>query len=192
MSKGALMNWAGRDETPFDCEAALLRCGKGDRRALRAIYDAEAPRMLGVACRMMKRRSLAEEVVHDSFIRIWDNAARFNPALGSARSWMYAILRNRALNILRGEARSELTADFDAYESDDLAESPEEIMIKMSDASALHRCLDRLDATRRKLILMAYAQGLSHGELAATLGLPLGTVKSWLRRSLLSLKACLQ
>ena len=148
--------------------------------------------MLGVAFRMLKRRTLAEEAVHDSFIRIWNNAARFNPALGNARGWIYTILRNRTLNILRGEARTELTADLDAIEHGEAFETPEDVMLKLSDASALHGCLNRLDATRRKLIILSYANGLSHGEIAATLGLPLGTVKSWLRRSLLVLRDCLQ
>ena len=178
--------------TSIDLEAVLMRCGQGDKRALRTLYDQEAARMVGVAQRMLKRRALAEEAVHDTFISIWNTAARFDPSRGSARSWAYTILRNRTLNILRGEARSELTADFDAFELESPADSPEEIFSKLSDANALRRCLDRLDASRRRLVLMAYAHGLSHGELAAKLDVPLGTVKSWLRRSLLSLRECLQ
>ncbi|MBY0613661.1 MAG: sigma-70 family RNA polymerase sigma factor [Beijerinckiaceae bacterium] len=176
----------------IDLEAALVRCGEGDRKALRLLYDHEAGRMIAVAQRMLKRRALAEEAVHDSFISIWNTASRYDPARGAARSWMYTILRNRTLNILRGEARSELTADFDAFEQESLEDTPEEIISKLSEANALRRCLERLDASRRRLVLMAYAHGLSHGELAARLDVPLGTVKSWLRRSLLSLRECLQ
>ena len=85
--------------------AALARCAAGDRTALRVIYDAEAPRMVGVARRILLRQDLAEEAVHDAFIRIWRGAAGFDPRRGSARGWLYAIVRNRALSIHRDERR---------------------------------------------------------------------------------------
>src|SRR5215217_8600123 len=93
-------------------DEALRRCAAGDRAALRSIYDAEAPRMLGVAMRLLRRRALAEEAVHDTFVQIWLKAASFDPSRGQARTWLYAILRNRALNILRDESRTDLVDDF--------------------------------------------------------------------------------
>lgn len=175
-----------RYETP---EAALRACAAGDRLALRALYEQEAPQMLGVAIRILRRRALAEEVLQDAFLAIWNNAMRFES--GNARGWMYTILRNRALNVLRGEARTDLIEDFDQLEQPSADETPEEIMSRLSDESALKRCLALLDAARRKIVVLAYTEGLSHGEIAARLGVPLGTIKSWLRRSLLSLKACM-
>ena len=171
-------------------EEALIRCAGGDRAALRALYDAEAPRMLGVAQRILRRRALAEEAVQDAFIQVWQHANRFDAARGSGRGFVYAILRNRALNILRGETRTELT---DALDHDLASEEigPEEAIMRLSEAGALRRCLKRLDPRRRHAITLAYAYGLTHGELAGRLGLPLGTVKSGLRRSLLTLKECL-
>jgi RNA polymerase sigma factor (sigma-70 family) len=176
----------------FSIEDALLSCAAGDVSALRQIYDLEAPRMLGVAMRFVKRRALAEEIVHDCFLRIWKAAGSFNPARGSGRTWMYAILRNHALNVLRGEARLELTGECEPIESASSDPTPEEALLQVSEGAALRLCLETLDPERRRIILLAYTEGLSHGEIAASIGVPLGTVKSWIRRSLIKLKACLQ
>lgn len=171
-------------------DEALARAAGGDRAALRALYDSEAPRMLGVALRILRRRALAEEAVQDAFVQVWRGAGGFDPRRGSGRAFLYTILRHRALNILRGEARTDLT---DAVDQDvpSEEEGPEAVVARLSEAGALKRCLDGLDPRRRSAIVLAYAHGLSHGELAGRLGLPLGTVKSWLRRSLLALRACL-
>ena len=97
----------------FDAAAALRGCAGGDRAALRALYDAFAPRMLGVAMRLLRRRDLAEEVVHDAFMRIWEKAASYDPARGEPATWIFTILRRLALNVLRGEARTDLVEDDD-------------------------------------------------------------------------------
>ena len=179
---------AARASLPVD--EALARAAGGDRAALRALYDGEAPRMLGVALRILRRRALAEEAVQDAFVQVWRGAAGFDPTRGSGRAFLYAILRNRALNILRGEARTDLTDAVDESVPSG-EEGPEAVVARLSEAGALRRCLEGLDPRRRSAIVLAYAHGLSHGELAGRLGLPLGTVKSWLRRSLLALRECL-
>lgn len=177
--------------TGIDIEAALARCASGDEAALRSIYDAEAGRMLGVALRLLRRRALAEEAVHDTFVQVWRAARTFDPARGSGRTWIYAILRNRALNILRDEARSDLVADPVGEEVASEEEDPESVVARLSDADALKRCLQGLEPRRRTAIVLAYVHGLSHGELAGRLSIPLGTIKAWIRRGLLSLKECL-
>jgi RNA polymerase sigma factor (sigma-70 family) len=176
---------------PLDLADALRRCAAGDRAALRVIYDAEASRMLGVAMQLLRRRSLAEDAVQDAFMQAWQKAASFDPSRGNARTWLYAILRHRALNMLRSETRVELVDDFEpmGLESDD--ENAESVVLRLSDTGALKRCLDRLDPLRRKAIVLAYVHGLSHGELAGRFGVPLGTMKSWIRRSLIFLKECM-
>jgi RNA polymerase sigma factor (sigma-70 family) len=167
--------------------AALARCAAGERAALRVIYDLEAARMSGVAFRILRRRDLAEEAVHDAFMRIWHGAKSFDPARGEAHSWIYAIVRNRALTILRDEGR------YDA--DDDLSELSEPdantAMSLLPEKSALRRCLEQLDASRRTAVVLAYVHGLSHGELAGKLGVPLGTAKSWTRRGLIALQECM-
>jgi RNA polymerase sigma-70 factor (ECF subfamily) len=175
----------------FDLKHALRGCARGDRTALRAIYDSEAPRMIGVAMRLLRRRALAEEAVHDTFLQVWKKADSFDPARGEARSWIYAILRNRALNILRGETRTDLVDDFEPMGLVSEEENAEAVMMRLSDTGSLKRCLEGLEPARRQAITLAYIHGLSHGELAGRLGVPLGTIKSWIRRSLISLRECM-
>ena len=174
----------------LDMEEALRRCAVGDAAALRVIYDNEAPRMIGVAQRIVRRRALAEEVVHDAFVQIWRRAASFDAARGAARTWMYAIVRHRAISILRDEKRLELDADGDPAE-ETAEESSDDVISRLSDASSLRHCLERLEERARKLIVLTYVHGLSHTELAAREGVPLGTVKSWIRRGALALRECL-
>lgn len=175
----------------LEIDAALARCAAGDEAALRLLYEAEAGRMLGVAMRLLRRRALAEEAVQDAFVLIWRKAASFDPAKGSGLTWMYTVLRNRALNILRDESRTELRDEPVGEDVEDERDSPEAAMLKLSDADALRACLEKLEPKRRAAILLAYVQGLSHGELAGRLDQPLGTIKSWIRRSMLTLKECL-
>jgi RNA polymerase sigma factor (sigma-70 family) len=168
--------------------AALARCAAGERSALRVIYDIEAPRMVGVARRILRRQDLAEEATQDTFMRVWRAARTFDPQKGAARTWLYAILRNCALSILRDEGR--FVSDDDKLE-DAAAPMTESALARLPESSALRRCLERLDAERRSVVVLAYVHGLSHGELAGRLGVPLGTVKSWVRRSLISLQECM-
>jgi RNA polymerase sigma-70 factor (ECF subfamily) len=181
----------GRAPERTSLDEALRRCAAGDKAALRTIYDLEAPRMLGVAIRLLRRRSLAEEVVHDTFVQVWQRASTFDSTRGDGRTWLYAVLRNRAINVLRGETRTDLVEDFEPMGLVSEDESPETIALRLSDTGALKRCLERLEPVRKQAILLAYVHGLSHGELAGRLGVPLGTMKSWIRRSLLVLRECM-
>lgn len=170
--------------------AALTRCARGDRLALRVLFDNEAGRMLGIAYRILRRRDLAEEVVQEAFVRIWRNADRYDPELGSARSWLYAIVRNLALNVVR-DGRREILIDDSSVDPDRHSPNMPDVLDQLSDSSALRRCLERLDGNRRASLLLAYVGGFSHGEIAGRLRVPLGTVKAWIRRGLLALRECL-
>lgn len=166
--------------------AALARCATGERAALQMIYDSEASRMIGVARRILFRQDLAEEAVHDAFVRTWNNARSFNSERGSAIGWLYAIVRNCAIDIYRSEHR------YDQHDGGDIPDvEPEEAVALLPESSALRRCLERIERPRRDVVVLAYAHGMSHGELAGRLKVPLGTVKSWVRRSLLSLQECM-
>ncbi|MFY8113775.1 MAG: sigma-70 family RNA polymerase sigma factor [Rhabdaerophilum sp.] len=171
-----------------DCLRDIAR-GRAD--AFRRLYEAEAGRMLGIALRILKRRALAEEAVHDAFVSIWNHAATYESRLGSPRGWMHTIVRNRALNILRGESRTELTDTLEPLDIASEAENPEEAVSRLSDSEALKHCLGRLEPAPRHAVVLAYVEGLSHGEIAERLRIPLGTIKSRIRRSLLALKECL-
>ncbi|MES2194177.1 MAG: sigma-70 family RNA polymerase sigma factor [Pseudomonadota bacterium] len=174
------------DDREAQMSAALARCAAGDRAALQVIYDLESARMIGVARRILFRQDLAEEAVHDAFVRIWRGARGFDPQRGSARGWLYAVVRNRALSIHRAEHR------YDGTDENVLEEIDSEAAIeRMPETSALRNCLERIERPRRDVVILAYAHGMSHSELAARLKVPLGTVKSWVRRSLFSLQECM-
>ncbi len=174
-----------------DVTAIIGRCATGDREALKRLFDVEAPRMIGVAERILRRRALAEEATQDTFVQIWRRAASFDATLGSGRTWLYTILRNRSLNILRDESRTELSGQTEAFDSASDDDDPETVVMKLGEASRLRDCLQKLEPERRQAIVLAYARGLSHGELAGKLGIPLGTIKSWIRRSMATLKECM-
>jgi RNA polymerase sigma factor (sigma-70 family) len=159
--------------------------------ALKQLFDTETPRMVGVAERILRRRALAEEATQDAFVQLWRRASSFNASLGSGRTWLYTILRNRALNILRDESRTDLSNDDSAFETASDEDDPETVVMKLGDASRLRACLEKLEPERRQAIVLAYANGLSHGEIAGKLGIPLGTIKSWIRRSMLTLRECM-
>ena len=175
----------------FDYESALMACARGEQRELQRIYEREASRLLGVAYRILRRRDLADEAVHDAFLQIWQKASAFDPARGSARGWIYTVLRHRALNMLRETSRETLS-DGDQFEDIPAADTdPMNYLSRMSDATSLSRCLETLDAPKRTSILLAYVDGYTHQQIASRMNAPLGTVKAWIRRGLLSLRECL-
>jgi RNA polymerase sigma-70 factor (ECF subfamily) len=183
---------AARDRSPRPgLEGALLACSKGDRAALRTIYEQEAAQMLGVARRMLRRPAAAEDVVHDAFVKIWQNAQSFDPARGSAKAWIYTILRHIALNALRRDGRTELVDDFERFDLLSPDDNPEAIVLRLSETSRLRRCLEGIEPQRRHALVLAYTHGLTHGEIAGRFGVPLGTMKSWIRRTLMALKDCM-
>jgi RNA polymerase sigma-70 factor (ECF subfamily) len=174
-------------------EAELAACARGEASALRKIFDAEGSRLITVAQRIVRRRDLAEEVVQESFIRIWTHAHQFRSDAGSARGWITAIVRNRALNMLRDGRREDLVED-DRLEALQETDHMEEIMAawhRLDRSSRLRECLGGLDDIKRRGILMAYVGGYTHGEIAGRLRIPLGTAKSWIRRGLSTLRECM-
>lgn len=168
----------------------LQRCASGDKAAFRVLYDRWASRLHGLALRITRQSSLAADATHDAFVQIWQQAGRFDPTRGSAEAFLVTIVRYRALDIVRRGAR-EVVGYEPALEQAD--ETPDALaqLTATSDGAALHRCLQELPEDRRKLVIMAFVEGLSHSELATRTGAPLGTLKSWIRRSLLSLRECL-
>jgi RNA polymerase sigma-70 factor (ECF subfamily) len=173
-----------------DAGPLLRRCASGDREAFRRLYERYGPRFYGMAMRITRQPSLAADAVHDAFVQVWQQAGRFDPRLGDADAWLMTLVRYRALDLARRRGRDVL--GYEADDEPDEAPSPLDQLVGSAEAEALRRCLATLDADKQRLIVLAFTDGLSHGELAARLGAPLGTVKSWLRRSLALLRACLQ
>ncbi|MEM1383677.1 MAG: sigma-70 family RNA polymerase sigma factor [Pseudomonadota bacterium] len=160
-----------------------------DKAAFHRLYDAISPKLFGICLRICQERAMAEDALQDTFVEIWRNAARFDPARGSAIAWMSVIARNRAIDLLRARGRPEVPAG-DAATLDGLA--PGSIDTANTEYLALIDCLGRLDNRTRDMVLLAYYEGWSRNELAARYESPQNTVKSWLRRGLASLRQCLE
>lgn len=164
----------------------------GDRAAYRSLYDATSPKLFAVALRILREEGRAEDVLQDSFVNVWNGAGGYDPALSAPMTWMVTIVRNRALDYIRRTDRKAVELDDDltaVLESDQ--PSPDALAMQRQDASALQLCLKRLDAGPRQAIAFAYFQGLTHSELAVSLQIPIGTVKTWIRRGLEKLRRCL-
>ena len=170
-------------ETFFDYEAHLAACARGERPALRDLYVQESPRLLGVAKRLVRDTALAEDIVHDAFLKIWAGAARFDPARGSARGWMFSVTRHLALNFIRDHSR-EAQGEIDVPDNVDTFDAQEH-------SARIHWCLEQLEPARRRCIVHAYVDGYSHAQISQKLGTPLGTVKAWIKRSLSALRECM-
>lgn len=176
---------------PDELSVRLLgRIASGDRDAFRKLYDLHAPRLHAFALRITRQGPLAADAVHDAFLQVWRNADRFNADRGSPTAWLLGLVRYRALDIARRRGRE--VPDHDMPEPVDEDPDPLQRLLASRDAAALHACLGQLPADRRRLVLLAFVEGLTHGDLALRLAIPLGTVKSWIRRSLQSLRSCLE
>lgn len=173
----------------------LLRSGArdaGSADAFERLYKLTAPLLTGVALRIVRRTEVAEEVLHDSFVRIWHGAPGFDPLATRPVAWMVAIVRNRALDTnARHDVSRVETYDVD-IEAFDWSEGADEAEARRRGARSLRECLERLQAAERQALVLAYQHGLSHSELAARLRAPLGTVKSWVRRGMANLRHCME
>jgi len=173
-------------------ETLIARTAAGDQQALRAIYQQTSGKLLGIVIGILKDRALAEEALQETFLTAWRNASSFDPGRGHPMAWLITIARSRAIDSVRKTMRSpqiDDAADTSMFESD--TPTPEDIVIQTGDADRLARCLDELRTEQRNCIKLAYWRGYTHSELAELLNHPLGTIKSWTRRGLSSLKDCL-
>ena len=171
--------------------AWLVAVANGDRDALAVLYGQTSPRLMAVLLRIVRRRELAEDVLHDVYLRVWDRARSFDPKRGSPTGWLLAIARNAALDHCRQQShlvRGDVIIDPDNGLG---PPDPGALADASADARALHACLERLEPEPRQCLTLAYYDGLTYDELALRLERPVGTVKSWVRRSLGRLRQCL-
>jgi RNA polymerase sigma factor (sigma-70 family) len=176
--------------------ALLERIGHQEDGALKALYDLCAAKLYGLALRVVRNPEWAEDVLQESFITIWRAAAEYRTSLSPPMAWMGVIVRSRGLDLLRRRAaqRSHLTQELDDTVSDTLASdspTPLDTALASEQAWALHQCLGQLENRQREVVSLAYARDLSHGQLAQQLNVPLGTVKTWIRRGLEQLRSCM-
>ena len=175
----------------------LLRTAARDPLAFEQLYRLTAPVLLGIAMRVVGRRELAEEVLHDTFVRIWRSANLFDPLSPSAMAWMASIARHRAIDTISSSEAQRTVMDSDLMEL--LAEcmggdepTGAEGAESTRQANHVRDCIGGLAAQERQSLVLAYYHGLSHGELATHLQKPLGTVKTWVRRGLANLRTCVE
>ena len=159
---------------------------------MHVVYDLTSRKLFGIILPVISDREKAEDILQDVFLKVWNRAGRYDPDKGSAITWLCAIARNTAIDALRRDGRIPEVGDDDAYfDASDETPDAEEALCSEEDRERLRRCLSALQDDHRRSIRMAYFRGYSYSELAAKLEVPLGTMKSWIRRGLASLKGCL-
>lgn len=179
------------DATQARLAELLARSALGDRTAFAQLYEATRSKLFAVSLRIVRERPLAEEVLQDSFVSIWNHAADYAQAKSAPTTWMTAIVRNRSLDVVRRKREAPDVDDALAANLVDEAASPAQETEARVEAHSLRQCLEELDAEQRQSVALAFYHGLSHSELARHLRKPLGTVKTHIRRGLLKLKECL-
>jgi len=171
----------------------LARTALADQRAFAELYQLTSSHLYAVALRILRQSASAEEVLQESFVSVWNHAGSYAAARSQPLTWLTSIVRNRCLDQLRRREVDTVTID----EEDegvmlrDDGPTPMEMLVSGADARAVKACVDALEARQKQAVALAFYRGLSHAELAAHLHEPLGTVKSWVRRGLERLKACL-
>lgn len=169
----------------------LANVAKGDERAFAELYRATSPRVFGVIVRMIHDRGEAEDILQEVFATAWRRADTFDPARGSAVTWLVTLGRNRTIDRMR-QHREELLGENDTTEIADESPTPAVAAESSQERQRLEQCLDRLEPQQKSAIREAFFTGATYSELAQRLAVPLGTMKSWIRRSLMQLKTCLE
>lgn len=180
----------------------LAQTARGDHAAFATVYERTHAHLFGLALRMLGGEHAAEDVLQEAFVSIWKSAALYQPRVGGQdvqpMTWLIAIVRNKALDALRLRARRKETELPEEAEGADAGVSPQgagpsalDLLTQATRALQVEGCLNALDGSHRQSLALAYYQGLSHSEVAAQMGAPLGSVKAWIRRGLEKLKGCL-
>lgn len=180
----------------------LDRVAAGESQALKRLYDATAGRLYGVALQVLRDPDLAQDALQEAFLQVWRNAGDYRASLSPPVAWLGLIVRSRALDLLRRRRAARADSALPMHGDDDGspglldqlatdAPGPAEQLQASQLANSLQHCLTKLEHRQREAVALAYLRDLSHSELAAQLAVPLGTVKSWVRRGLLQLRGCL-
>ena len=170
---------------------ALLATGAEDRAAFATLYNLTSAKLFGVCLRICGERQAAEDVLSEVYLTIWRRAGAYEPGRASPISWLATIARNRAIDWRRSAGRKVAVTLDEAPEVADPEPSAEERLVMSDEDNRLHLCLDQLEDKQRGAIRTAFFDGLTYAELAEREGVPLGTMKSWVRRGLMRLKDCL-
>ncbi|MBV7264972.1 sigma-70 family RNA polymerase sigma factor [Erythrobacter ani] len=185
--------------TPASTEArealrsAMVRLGEGDSAALEQIYSATRVKLFGICFRILGDQKEAEDALQDVYVNLWQRAGRYDPERASPISWLATFARNRAIDRLRtGKVRGGAVAVEEAAPLPDAAPLADQMMIDGERAARVHTCLEQLDDPARSNIRAAFFDGSTYAQLAESADVPLGTMKSWIRRGMLKLRTCLE
>jgi len=173
-----------------DIESLLSQCALRDALAFEQLYHLTSAKLFALVLRIVHKQEWAEDVLQEAYINIWNNASRFRSEKASAMTWMTRVVRNKAIDYIRGKPQSVWQGEdglSDLMASD---QGPFDSLYNKQQATLLRECLEQLEPSQQDTLVMAYFYGLTHLELAESLAKPLGTIKSWIRRGLLRLKRC--
>jgi RNA polymerase sigma-70 factor (ECF subfamily) len=177
--------------TPPELVWLMAAVAKGDRAAFERLYAATRAKLYGVALRILRRSDLADEVIQETYLKIWQNAGTFDPKVATPITWMVAIARNRALDVVRKKGEASIEEETQAMEAASDEPSPLARHEMTDELRRLLACLGDLEEERRRLVLLAYYGGWSREQLAVKFEAPANTIKTWLRRSLMEIRECL-
>jgi len=180
-------------------EQLITATAGGDKLAFRQLYSETSAHLFALLLRMLKRRDWAEEALQDSLLKVWRKSETYDPGKGSPSTWLFTIARHRALDLLRQKRPEDSLTVVDDEDGSstvldvvDEDENPEARAMEGEGMGRLERCMKGLLDAERKSVMLAYYEGYTHPELASAMSAPLGTVKSWVRRGLVKLRACLE
>lgn len=176
-----------------DIETIIGRVALKDRRAFAMLYDRTSAKLFGICLRILGDRAAAEDALQEAYVKIWQRADRFSAGRASAMAWLCAIARNQAIDVVRSRRAGVGTVELEAANAlSDPAAGPERLAVAADDGRRIELCLAELDGERASAVRGAYVEGLSYQELATRHGVPLNTMRTWLRRSLIKLRECLE
>ncbi|MED5620836.1 sigma-70 family RNA polymerase sigma factor [Ideonella sp. BN130291] len=197
--KIALDQWPERSR---ELGTLLSRTGLGDRGAFAELYERTSGHLFAVVLRIQRDRALAEELLQEIYVNVWKAASGFDAAQSQPLTWLTSIARNRAIDSLRRAGTQPQLVSASRDDDDDrpddtealadVAPGPLDLLSRASDARQITQCMEGLTPQQRQSVALAFFDGLSHAEVAEHLRQPLGTVKSWVRRALMTLKTCLE
>ena len=180
-----------QDEARAHLSRLIARVGAGDRDALRDVYELTSAKLFGICLRVTQDSDTAEEVLQDVYLKIWRRAASFEPARASPITWMCTVARNAAVDWRRAHRPQLMVGDEHIAGIADDREDAEQAITAQQERAQIFRCIDLLGVRQRDAIRSAFFDGLTYAELAVARNVPLGTMKSWVRRGLAQLKDCL-
>ena len=174
-----------------EIERLIAQVALGNREAFEDLYDRISAKLFGVCLRVLDNRAAAEDAMQDSFVKIWNNSGRYSANGLSPMTWLITIARNTSIDRLRAQRGGHRDVNAPGFELPAPGPSPEDAAVAASEAAKLSGCLDSLDEDRGAAIRGAYLDGRSYADLAQQFGVPLNTMRTWLRRGLIALRECM-